>query len=103
VLGDRHGTSIAPELADAAEAAVRKAGFSVARNAPYAGGHITAHHGRPRDGIHALQIEIDRSLYLGPDLRTPGPGFDRVAQLLDGIVAALSAQAPAPAPEIAAE
>jgi len=103
VLGDRHGTSIAPELAQAAEAAVRKAGFSVARNAPYAGGHITARHGRPADGIHALQIEIDRSHYLEPKLRDPGPDFDRVAQLIAAVARALAAKAQEPSLAIAAE
>ncbi|TFI56586.1 N-formylglutamate amidohydrolase [Sphingomonas parva] len=102
VLGDRHGSSIAADLVAAAEGAVREAGFSVARNAPYAGGHITAQHGRPQAGIHALQLEIDRSLYLGPDLRAPGPGFDRVSALIAAIVEALAAQARAPA-SVAAE
>lgn len=103
VLGDRHGTSIAPELVAAAEDAAREAGFSVARNAPYAGGHITVLHGRPREFVHALQLEIDRSLYLGPDLRSPGPGFDRVAKLIASIVRALEGQALAPADGLAAE
>ena len=103
VLGDRHGTAIAHELVVAAEAAIREAGFSVARNAPYAGGHITASHGRPLSGIHALQLELDRSLYLGPDLRSPGPGLDRVTRLLASMVEALGRQALAPAPPIAAE
>jgi hypothetical protein len=67
-----------------------RAGFRVARNAPYAGGHITERHGRPADGIHALQLEIDRSLYLAPDLRTTGPGFDRVARLIAAIAEALA-------------
>ncbi|MBV9932508.1 MAG: N-formylglutamate amidohydrolase [Alphaproteobacteria bacterium] len=90
VLGDRYGASIAPELAAAAEAAVRRAGYPAGRNSPYAGGHITACHGRPHDNVHALQIEIDRSLYLGPDLRDPGPGFDRVARLIAQVAAALA-------------
>jgi len=90
VLGDRHGASIAPALAAAAEAAVRRAGFAVGRNSPYAGGHITACHGRPGEGLHALQIEIDRSLYLGADLKQPGPGFDRVARLIAAVAAALA-------------
>jgi N-formylglutamate amidohydrolase len=93
VLGDRHGASIAPELMAAAEAAVTEAGFAVARNAPYAGGHITARHGRPGEGIHALQIEIDRSVYLDAALREPGPDFDRVARLIAAIARALAARA----------
>jgi N-formylglutamate amidohydrolase len=103
VLGDRYGASIAPALAAAAEAAVRQAGYRVSRNSPYAGGHITARHGRPGGGIHALQLEIDRSLYLAPDLREPGPGFDRVAALIGDVAAALAAQALAGAEAEAAE
>lgn len=103
VLGDRHGASMAPELVAAAEAAVLAAGFRVVRNAPYAGGQITAAHGRPDDGIHALQIEIDRSVYLGPDLRSPGPGFDRTARLIEAVARALAEAALAPPAAIAAE
>jgi N-formylglutamate amidohydrolase len=93
VLGDRHGGSMAEALVAAAEGAARAAGFKVARNAPYAGGHITERHGRPALGIHALQLELDRSLYLAPDLRTAGPGFDRVARLIAAIAEALAAEA----------
>jgi N-formylglutamate amidohydrolase len=93
VLGDRHGSAMAAEYAGVAEWAVRQAGFSVSRNAPYAGGHITARHGRPAEGVHALQLEIDRSLYLGPDMREAGPGFDRVARLIASLAAALAALA----------
>jgi N-formylglutamate amidohydrolase len=103
VLGDRHGSSIAPVLADAAERAVREAGYDMARNLPYAGGHITARHGRPHDGIHALQIEIDRSIYLDRDLKSPGPGFDRAAHLIAAVARALADQALEPPQAIAAE
>ena len=103
VLGDRYGTSIAPEYLEAASAAARRFGFKVARNEPYAGGYVTQRHGRPAEGVHALQLEIDRSLYLEKDLRTPSKGFDRTAQLLADIAAALS-QAALRAPDaIAAE
>jgi N-formylglutamate amidohydrolase len=104
VLGDRYGTSAAGELVAAAERAVREAGYGVVRNAPYAGGHITAHHGRPAEGVHAIQIEIDRGLYLGPDLRSPGPGFGRAERLILAVTEALSAAAAAwPPLGIAAE
>jgi N-formylglutamate amidohydrolase len=103
VLGDRHGGSMAETLVAAAEGAARAAGFRVARNAPYAGGHITERHGRPARGIHALQLELDRSLYLAPDLRSTGPGFDRVARLIADIAAALAAAALDPPEAIAAE
>jgi N-formylglutamate amidohydrolase len=103
VLGDRHGGSMAEALVSAAESAVRAQGFEVARNAPYAGGHITDRHGRPRRGVHALQLELDRSLYLGPDLRASGPGFDRTARLIAAVAEALAAAALAPPEAIAAE
>ncbi|MFN3388490.1 MAG: N-formylglutamate amidohydrolase, partial [Allosphingosinicella sp.] len=103
VLGDRHGASMAPEFVAAAEAAVREAGFRVSRNLPYAGGHITEAHGRPEEDVHALQIEIDRSVYLGPDLRSPGPGFDRTARLIGAVARALADAVLAPPAAIAAE
>jgi N-formylglutamate amidohydrolase len=103
VLGDRHGGSMAENLVAAAESAARAAGFRVARNAPYAGGHITERHGCPALGVHALQLELDRSLYLAPDLRSTGPGFDRVARLIAAIAEALAAAALDPPEAIAAE
>ena len=62
--GDRHGTSCAAELSDAAESILVRLGYDVSRNRPYAGGYITEHYGRPASGVHALQIEINRALYL---------------------------------------
>ena len=94
---------MAGALVAAAESAARDRGFRVARNAPYAGGHITERHGRPEHGVHALQLELDRSLYLAPDLRTTGPGFDGVARLIAAVAAALAAAALAPPEAIAAE
>jgi N-formylglutamate amidohydrolase len=103
VLGDRHGDSMAGPLVAAAERAARAAGFTVTRNAPYAGGHITERHGDPARDIHALQLELDRSLYLAADLRSSGPGFDRVARLIAAIAEALAAAALEPPEAIAAE
>jgi N-formylglutamate amidohydrolase len=100
VLGDRFGTSAAPEFVAAAERAVREAGYGVVRNVPYAGGHITAHHGRPGDGVHAIQLELDRSLYLGPDLRSPGPGFGRAGLLILAVTEALAAAAAGAVPPL---
>ncbi len=102
VLGDRHGTAIAPALIDAAADAARAAGYEVAINKPYAGGHITARHGRPSAGIHALQLEIDRALYLDEDLRSPGASFDAVTQLIESVAQALADRAIG-APALAAE
>jgi len=95
VFGDRHGRSAAPWLAQEAARIARAHGWSVAFNDPYAGGYVVERHGRPRHGVHALQVEIDRSCYLAGDRRSPGPGFDRAAQLIEqfafGLGAALSA------------
>ena len=103
VFGDLHGTSMAPELRDAAIIVAQGGGFRTACNSPYAGGYITARHGRPAASIHALQIEIDRSLYLADDLRSPGPGFGRTAAMLAEITRALAAKAIEPPQAIAAE
>ena len=64
MLGDRFGTTCAAEVTDHAESALLELGFRVARNEPYAGAHTTSHYGRPGDSVHALQIEINRALYM---------------------------------------
>ena len=92
VLGDRHGTSCAPDLVEAAAGAAAAAGFRTACNHPYAGGYIVRRHGRPDSSIHALQIEIDRSAYLDLELRAPGPGFSAACTLFANVAAALSAR-----------
>ena len=83
IVGDRHGVSCAPDLADTAMAIATRAELHATRNDPYAGGYIVERHGRPASGIHALQIEIDRSLYLARDLMSPGHGFDRISRLVE--------------------
>ena len=103
VFGDRHGTTIAADLLDAALAAARALGYRASCNAPYSGGYIVARHGRPREGVHAVQIEIDRSAYLDKDLRTPGPGFEGVSRLIAAVVQALEAHVLRPPEAIAAE
>ncbi|HET9397562.1 MAG TPA: N-formylglutamate amidohydrolase [Sphingomicrobium sp.] len=89
VLGDRYGSSSAAWVAAEAAGIARNAGFKVALNDPYAGGAIVTRHGRPADGVHAIQLEIDRSAYLKPDARTPGVGFDRIACLVETIAVGL--------------
>lgn len=64
VLGDRYGTSCATLVTDVIEETLRDLGYSVLRNKPYAGGFITEHYGDPAAGLHAAQIEINRSLYM---------------------------------------
>lgn len=103
VIGDRYGRSAADRLVGCAEAAAERAGLPHGRNSPYAGGYTLDRHGRPAAGIHAIQIEIDRSLYLAPDLRSAGPGMMRMRMFVADLVAALADEAlPAP-PALAAE
>ena len=64
VLGDCYGSACDPVITDTAEAWLTDMGYIVARNAPYAGGYTTRHYGRPRAGVHAIQVEINRSLYM---------------------------------------
>jgi N-formylglutamate deformylase len=77
------------EIVDRVETAFRDAGFRVARNAPFAGGYITERYGRPASGVSAVQIEIDRALYLDQLAIQPGAGYDRTAEALRGVVARL--------------
>src|ERR1700716_2216786 len=64
LLGDRYGTSCVGVVADTVEAALQDAGYSVSRNKPYAGGFITEHYGNPAAGLHSIQIEVNRALYM---------------------------------------
>lgn len=64
VLGDRYGTSCQSIITDVAQQTLQRFGYSVTRNKPYAGGYITETYGQPHAGVHALQIEINRSLYM---------------------------------------
>ncbi|WP_419813771.1 N-formylglutamate amidohydrolase [Glacieibacterium sp.] len=89
VLGDLHGTSAAPALVDWLERCFTAAGLRVARNAPYAGGYTTARHGRPRDGIHAVQIELDRALYMDPARLVRHLGFQAVTATMTTLAATL--------------
>jgi N-formylglutamate amidohydrolase len=79
VLGDRYGTSCATALTDCVELALRDRGYAVVRNKPYAGGFITEHYGEPALGRHALQVEVNRALYMDERSFSRRPGFDRIA------------------------
>jgi len=78
VLGDAHGTSCAPAVIATVEAVLAGLGFIVRRNDPYAGGYITRHYGRPREGVHAVQIEINRTLYMDEARIQRLPGFGEI-------------------------
>ncbi len=88
VFGDRFGRSAAPWLMAKAASLASAAGFSSAANDPFAGGHIVDRHGSPQNGIHAVQVEIDRRCYLCPGA-VPGARFDEVAGLLEALAAEL--------------
>lgn len=85
VLGDRFGSSCSPRLTSLVERRFRKIGLSVARNSPYAGGYTTRRYGRPRQGVHALQIEINRGLYMDEDTVEPQPAFGGLKEKLTDV------------------
>lgn len=91
VIGDRFGASATPEVVDRIEAAFRDAGLHVIRNAPFAGAFVTQHYGRPSRGVHAVQIEIDRALYLDEANIVPGPDYEDFRALLGGVIRDLAA------------
>jgi N-formylglutamate amidohydrolase len=86
VLGDRFGSSCDPRLTGRIERAFRANGFSVARNAPYAGGYTTRRYGRPKRDFHAVQIEINRGLYMDEQAVETSAGFAQMQQVLSAIV-----------------
>jgi len=91
VIGDRYGTSCVAVVADAVEAALQEAGYSVSRNKPYAGGFITEHYGNPPAGLHAIQLEINRALYMDERRFEPIASFSRLAGHLEALAERLSA------------
>jgi len=87
VLGDRFGASARGDLVDALETAFLQAGLVVSRNAPFAGAYVTQRYGRPMRGWHAVQIEIDRSLYMNERLIRPNGNFDNVRRIVTSVIA----------------
>jgi N-formylglutamate amidohydrolase len=94
VLGDRHGQTAAPLLMQAIETQLTAAGLRVARNDPYAGGFTTAAHADPAGGIHVVQIEIDRALYMDPGRLQRHDGFAKIRAVLGRLAHALIGAAP---------
>ncbi|WP_345890922.1 N-formylglutamate amidohydrolase [Devosia oryzisoli] len=89
VLGDRYGTTCAPAVVDLVETIFTAAGLRVARNRPYAGGFCTRSYGRPHHGVHALQIEVSRHLYMNEATLEKNAGFEPLRQLLDRLIVTL--------------
>ena len=79
VIGDRYGTSCAARLPDLVEETMIRLGYSVGRNKPYAGGFITEHYGNPASGLHAIQLELNRAVYMDERRRERGARFAQVA------------------------
>ncbi len=79
VLGDRYGTSCVGVVAETVEQTLRSLGYTVSRNKPYAGGFITEHYGNPAVGLHSIQLEINRGLYMDEKRYERTPGFNRLA------------------------
>lgn len=94
VIGDRFGTSCDPGLSALAEDCLSSLGFDVSLNRPYAGGFITEHYGRPKTGTHALQLELNRRLYLDEDKIEKSKGFAALRKDLKSVVARLTKEAP---------
>jgi N-formylglutamate amidohydrolase len=89
-LGDRFGRSCAPAIVERVEALLRRQGFQVARNRPYAGGHITTRYGRPETGVHALQLELRRGLFMEERTREPYPASQDLERGLRELLADLA-------------
>ena len=92
VLGDRFGAACAPKVSVTVERELEAMGYAVNRNAPYAGGYTTEFYGRPDAGVHALQIEINRGLYLDERTLKRHGGFERLSRDLDRLFATLTAE-----------
>ena len=91
VLGDRYGTSCVAAVSETIEATLRACGYAVSRNKPYAGGFITEHYGNPAAGLHAIQIEFNRGLYMDERRFERAAGFDRLAADLETLAERLAA------------
>jgi N-formylglutamate amidohydrolase len=91
VLGDRFGAACAGVLPMRVERELEALGYRVARNAPYAGGYTTEHYGQPASRTHALQIEINRALYLDEATLEPTSGFDRLRNHIEQLTCRLAA------------
>lgn len=94
VLGDRYGSTCNPDTVYFLESAFRAAGYSVTRNKPYAGGHITQAYAKRAEGRHTVQVEINRALYMDEDTLQPHGGFIALRADLSKIMGSLLASLP---------
>src|SRR5262249_18912059 len=91
VLGDRYGTSCVPVIAETVEATLIEMGYTVNRNKPYAGGFITEHYGNPSLGVHAIQLEVNRALYMDERRYERSANFTRLAAHMVTLAQAVAA------------
>ncbi len=91
VLGDRYGTSCFPIVSETVESTLRSLGYTVSRNKPYAGGFITEHYGNPTTGLHSIQFELNRALYMDERRHARTKSFARVAADLETVADRLAA------------
>ena len=103
VLGDRFGRAASARLMSLADDVLSGHGVRVAQNHPYAGDHSVERHGRPARDRHAMQVEVDRSLYLDEALERPGPGLARTQAAIVSLVNAIASESPRAAYPMAAE
>lgn len=90
VLGDRHGTTCAPEFTAVVSEALRAQGLRVALNDPYEGADLVRTAGAPARGRHSLQIELNRALYMHEPTREPSEGYDALKTALDAVIELLA-------------
>ncbi|WP_395394256.1 N-formylglutamate amidohydrolase [Novosphingobium sp. BL-8A] len=91
VVGDRFGATCHGSLIAGAFSWFAAHGAIAAHNRPYAGGYVLERHAVPGEGIHAIQLEVDRSCYLDSHLSEPGSGLPGTIELLTGLVRHLAA------------
>ena len=103
MLGDRFGAAADSEIVDRIEAAFTVAGLAVTRNTPFAGAYITQAYGRPSRARHAVQIEIDRALYMNERLIRPNGNFFAFQTLMRGVIREITEIGRAQAMPLAAE
>lgn len=103
VLGDRFGRAASTRLMTLAADVLAGHGLTVAQNHPYAGDHMIERHGKPAHDLYAMQVEVDRSLYLDAALDKPGPGLPRLQAIIASLVEAIAAELPRATYPLAAE
>jgi N-formylglutamate amidohydrolase len=103
VIGDRFGASASPALVEEVSAALRDAGLRCVRNAPFAGAYVAQHYGKPGRHQHAIQIEVDRALYMNEQTLEKRADFDDLRRLMGAVAARIAAAGAADDRTLAAE